>query len=1057
MAVEFVSELSDKLGKNNTAANLPKHIKVISAPNYQRTDNGVVTNPSLQTALDGKAATAHASTATTYGVGSSTKYGHVKLYDNVTGSNTDGAPTQKAVKDAFDAAATKTELSTGLAGKAASTHSHGNITSDGKVGTTANKPLITTTGGAVTTGAFGTSSGQFAEGNHKHSASDITSGTLGVARGGTGITSNPSMLTNLGSDTAASVFAASPRPGITGTLSVTHGGTGRASVAANRFLVGNGSTALVEKTPEQVADLIGADVPPKRKYFVCANNPPDGDIYYYKLATIRCSREYLDHPFTFEVLTRFRNPFIINLLLYGTNNKTPGVRHFDHVRSIKDAKSRSDIKVGYTLATVDNVYEYTIWVSPGSWGTIASVLDTEPEFADLVTFHNNESSATEPEGFVAANDVYLPRISTLGKGSSSKPIYVDTNGEIQEIGYTIEKSVPSNAVFTDTTYTANNGVSLSGTTFSNSGVRSATINGDYLRVNTNGTNADLTIPYATNAHRLRAAYAEFKNTTGYRLLAEIHPITGTSENTIATFDAFFTSTNNNYSLAHIYVNIRTNHDNTGTDTYQYYWGYIDKNPAYSGTQIRAYTKTGSNSVFLFAYVSAASWCGVQLSINQTSDYNGHYRVMDIVDLKHDDTLVASLDSSYTQLNATKSYHNVLAATSQVGSSSVPVYIKSDGTVNTCSLGTAALKDVPASGNASSSQVVLGNDTRLSFENNTKYNITNSTSSNVTYKIASVSISSSSTSELSPGVLFLISTRDGSDDNNVFLANIRKDTYEDASQFIGIITKVGGKQTSNPRMNFYVNTVNTTTGDFYIKLGGYSKISVLPLTYAFADSTTMVMTSASLPSGATEITPNRFVTAPFGGAVAVGDGGTGKTSVTANSYLKGNGTGALVARTYAEVRSDLGISSGANKVEASTTNGKIKIDGTETTVYTHPSHTAQSAKGSATKVPQITTDSTGHVTGITEVTITGVTPASHTHGNITNGGALQTTDVTIASGDKIVVTDSSNSNKLARTSLSFDGTTTSQALTKKGTFETFAKITWMDSIPSQPIAGMIYAI
>ena len=52
---------------------------------------------------------------------------------------------------------------------------------------------------------------------------------------------------------------------------------------------------------------------------------------------------------------------------------------------------------------------------------------------------------------------------------------------------------------TNTTYSANNGVSLSGTTFSNSGVRATTINGNYLRVNTNGTNADLTIPYATSA------------------------------------------------------------------------------------------------------------------------------------------------------------------------------------------------------------------------------------------------------------------------------------------------------------------------------------------------------------------------------------------------------------------------------------------------------------------------------------------------------------------------------------------------------------------------------
>ena len=67
-----------------------------------------------------------------------------------------------------------------------------------------------------------------------------------------------------------------------------------------------------------------------------------------------------------------------------------------------------------------------------------------------------------------------------------------------------------------------------------------------------------------------------------------------------------------------------------------------------------------------------------------------------------------------------------------------------------------------------------------------------------------------------------------------------------------------------------------------------------------------------------------------------------------------------------------------------------------------------------------------------------TPASHTHGNITNGGALQTNDITIASGDKLVVTDSSDSSKVARTSVSFDGSTTTTALTPKGTFEAFAK-------------------
>lgn len=53
MATEYISELGDKLSKNSAAESLPKHIKVISAPNYRRVDNGVVTNPSIQDAIDG--------------------------------------------------------------------------------------------------------------------------------------------------------------------------------------------------------------------------------------------------------------------------------------------------------------------------------------------------------------------------------------------------------------------------------------------------------------------------------------------------------------------------------------------------------------------------------------------------------------------------------------------------------------------------------------------------------------------------------------------------------------------------------------------------------------------------------------------------------------------------------------------------------------------------------------------------------------------------------------------------------------------------------------------
>lgn len=59
---------------------------------------------------------------------------------------------------------------------------------------------------------------------------------------------------------------------------------------------------------------------------------------------------------------------------------------------------------------------------------------------------------------------------------------------------------------------------------------------------------------------------------------------------------------------------------------------------------------------------------------------------------------------------------------------------------------------------------------------------------------------------------------------------------------------------------------------------------------------------------------------------------------------------------------------ATKTEASSTNGKIKINGTDTTVYTHPTYTGYSSKGTSTKVATITTNTGGHVTSVTETPI-----------------------------------------------------------------------------------------
>lgn len=92
-----------------------------------------------------------------------------------------------------------------------------------------------------------------------------------------------------------------------------------------------------------------------------------------------------------------------------------------------------------------------------------------------------------------------------------------------------------------------------------------------------------------------------------------------------------------------------------------------------------------------------------------------------------------------------------------------------------------------------------------------------------------------------------------------------------------------------------------------------------------------------------------------------------TAITAiQAVLAGIGTdetyttvlGAIDAKIAAAME---GIAEDATKVEASETNGNIKINGEETTVYTHPAHT-----GAASGLYKVTVDNEGHVSATAPV-------------------------------------------------------------------------------------------
>jgi hypothetical protein len=92
---------------------------------------------------------------------------------------------------------------------APTSHTHGNLTNDGKVGTTANLPLRTGTNGVVEAGAFGTAAASFCEGNDARLLNNVKSITTGIS-GADAVTNIVSLTTAeynaIGSPDAATLF-----------------------------------------------------------------------------------------------------------------------------------------------------------------------------------------------------------------------------------------------------------------------------------------------------------------------------------------------------------------------------------------------------------------------------------------------------------------------------------------------------------------------------------------------------------------------------------------------------------------------------------------------------------------------------------------------------------------------------------------------------------------------------------------------------------------------------------------------------------------------------------
>lgn len=113
---------------------------------------------------------------------------------------------------------------------------------------------------------------------------------------------------------------------------------------------------------------------------------------------------------------------------------------------------------------------------------------------------------------------------------------------------------------------------------------------------------------------------------------------------------------------------------------------------------------------------------------------------------------------------------------------------------------------------------------------------------------------------------------------------------------------------------------------------------------------------------------------------------------------------------------------------------VSIDGTSTDIYApsggssispYTSNPAMDGTASAGSSDNYARGDHVHPTD------TGRASSTHTHGSITNAGAI-TSDTTVANGDKLVIADSSDSSKLKRSGISF-GSSTSSFLANNGSW------------------------
>lgn len=148
---------------------------------------------------------------------------------------------------------------------------------------------------------------------------------------------------------------------------------------------------------------------------------------------------------------------------------------------------------GATVTTLPTTH-YQGWTYKVA--TAGSYVGTTCEVGDMIICVTDGTSANNAHWTVIQTNVDGAVTGPASATNTHVAIFNGTSGKIiQDSGFTIGKSVPSDAKFTDTTYSQGAGITISGTTISNAGVRNAaqgSSNGT-ISMNINGTSTDIAV------------------------------------------------------------------------------------------------------------------------------------------------------------------------------------------------------------------------------------------------------------------------------------------------------------------------------------------------------------------------------------------------------------------------------------------------------------------------------------------------------------------------------------------------------------------------------------